>query len=230
MDSGLTKTIGLAAITVLITVFVARASGAPAQEAGGTLADSVAAKKDSGVTPKWIDDPGVLALIGVMNGREMAAANLELSGWHSDTVRALAAQMARDHGELQRSTDSVAALMKMTPVAPALAENVTIAFQAQMDSMVAGRGGMALDRGYVAQQIASHAMMASYIDQISAVADRPELQAWLDVLGGRVDAQIARAKAVQAQLAARDSIVADSVARRDSLRAARAARRNQINR
>jgi len=231
MDSGLTKTIGLAAITVLITVFVARASGTPVQEAAGTLAaDSAALHKDSAVTPKWIDDAGILALIGVMNGREMAASNMELSSWHSDSVRAFAETMVRDHGSLQRSTDSVATLLKMAPVAPALAADVSNAFQAQMDSMMAGRGGVALDRAYVAHQIASHAMMASYIDQLSAATESPELQAWLDVVGGRVDAQITRAKAMQQQLAARDSIVSDSLARRDSLRAERQKRQANRNR
>jgi len=222
MDSGLTKTIGLAACTVLITVFVARASGAPVQEAAGTLAaDSTALQRDSTVTPRWIDDAGILALLGVMNGREMAASNMELSGWHSDSVRAFAETMIRDHAALQRSTDSVASLLKIAPVAPALAAQVADAFQAQIDSMLTGRGGGALDRAYVAHQIASHTMMATYVDQLSAATESPELQAWLDVVGGRVDAQLTRAKAMQTRLAARDSVVSDSLARRDSIRAAR---------
>lgn len=221
MDSGLLKTIGLALVTILITFFVARADGDANQAAGTIALDTAGLQRDTSVTPKWVDDANVLALIGTMNNRQMEAADLELSAWHSDTVRALAASMYRDHAALQRATDSVATEMHLVPVPSALGASVNAAFQAQIDSTMTGRGGMALDRGYVAQQLASHSLMATYLDQMAEVTERPELKAWLDTLGTRVDAQIARAKTAQATLAAADSIVADSLKKRAARRAHR---------
>src|SRR4051812_42312870 len=99
MDSGMTKTVGLAAITVLMAVFVAQAGGGtPMREAGGTIADTTT--RDSVITPKWLGDENALALVGVMNRQHIAAADVELSAWHSDTVRAFAAAMARDHAAM----------------------------------------------------------------------------------------------------------------------------------
>src|SRR6476619_6835119 len=113
MDSGLTQRIGLAAVTAVMTVFVAQADGgATTGQAAGTLAaDTAAVHHDSLVTPKWINDGNVVAIASVMNGRQIAAANVELSSWHSDTVRAIAASLAHEHSELQHSLDSVTAAL-----------------------------------------------------------------------------------------------------------------------
>src|SRR3954468_15340606 len=147
MDSGLQKTIGLAAITALITVFVARADAGGSNSAGGTLAaDSMALNRDSAVTPHWLSDANLLSLVAVMNQKQVAAADLELSGWRSDTVRALASQLVQEHAALQRSADSLAASLKLAPVPGALTGDVAAIFQKQIDSLMAGRGGGALDR------------------------------------------------------------------------------------
>lgn len=220
MDSGLQKTIGLAAITAVITVFVARADGpVPRQprEAAGTLAaDSM--RRDSAVPPKWLNDATVLALVGTMNARQISAADVELSSWHSDTVRAFAATMARDHAELQRSADSLAAALKIAAVPSALSAEVNAVFQAQIDSMPRG---MSLDRAFVREQVASHQLMADYIRQLSGAAHAPEMQAWLATFATRVDAQIARANALNAQFAVADSVAADSLAKRAARRTRR---------
>jgi putative membrane protein len=223
MDSGFQKTIGLAVITAVLTVFVAQADGGATGTAGGTLAAD-SAQRDSTVTPHWLSDANLLSLISVMNQKQIAAADLELGAWRSDTVRAFAAQMASEHAALQRSVDSLATSMKVAPVAGALNGDVMSIFQSQIDSAMAGRGGSALDRAYVGQQVASHTLMSEYLDQFVQIAQRPELRGWLEAAGSRVDAQLARAKAVQGQLAMADSIVADSLARRAE------ARRNRGNR
>jgi predicted outer membrane protein len=224
MDSAFQKTIGLAVITAVLTVFVARADGGSDANAAGTLAaDSAALARDSAATPHWLSDGNLISLVAVMNQKQIAAADLELSGWRSDTVRALAAQLAQEHSALQRSADSLAASIKVTPTAGALTGDVIAIFQAQIDSALAGRGGPALDRAFVGQQVASHRLMSDYLDQFAQLAQRPEVRGWMEAAGARVDAQLARAKVVQGQLAAADSIVADSLARRAE------ARRNRQN-
>lgn len=217
MDSGMTKTIGLAAVTAFLAVFVARADGSTVRQANGTLSDS--ALRDSTATPKWLNDGNLLALLGVMNARHVAAADFELSSWHSDTIRALAASMAREHAELQRSADSLAGAIHLAPVAPALADSVNAAFQIFIDSLYGARGP-GLDRAYVRQQVASHKLMATWSNQLSALAARPEVSAFLGAASARAGAQASRAQSVLAMYAVRDSIVADSLARR-------AARRNR---
>jgi predicted outer membrane protein len=221
MDSNLMKTVGLAAITTLITVFVARADGAPVDgEAGGRLAADTATR-DSSVQPRWMNDANVLSLVSVMNQRQVAAADIELSAWRSDTVRALAASLVHEHSELQHSVDSAASALRVAPVASALNAVVNAAFQAQIDSMAGARGG-ALDRAFVRQQLASHKLMADYLAQLQEVASRPELRGWLESARAKVGAQIMRLQAQQTAFVVADSTAADSLSRRSVSRARKA--------
>lgn len=186
-------------------------------EVAGEVVDDSA---DRAPAEKWIFDPNVLSLLSLMNGRQIAAAEIELEEWHSDTVRVFASQMMHDHAALQRSIDSLVERLNMAPVRPAIAAQIGAAFQAQIDSMVAYRSGPrgSLDRAFVRQQIAGHALMASYIQQLAGVAERPELRALLSSAATVAKTELARARGMQARLAASDSqAVADS-ARKNAAR------------
>jgi len=178
-------------------------------EAGGEVVDSTGAP----VTVKWITDANILSLLGAMNAAAIKAADAELQAWHSDSVRAFASGIARDHAELQHSVDSLAQRIRLAPIAPALANSIGTTLQAQADSL-AGTRGPALDRTYVRQQVASHRLMADYIDQLSSVAERPEVQALLSSAATRVGMDLEHAIALQRALAASDSIAADSTPKR----------------
>ena len=100
MDRRLPQTIGLAVLTALLTIFVAQVDGAPVvREAAGRIAADSGAR-DSAVTIKWLNDANVLALVGVMNGRQIAASQIEAASAHSDSVRALAVSLAKEYAEL----------------------------------------------------------------------------------------------------------------------------------
>lgn len=217
MDRSLSKTIGLAAMTAIITVFVVRADGgATTGEAAGTLAADSAAR-DSLVTPRWISDANVLAIVGTMSAKQVAAADIELSAWRSDTVRALALALRGEHVAMQRGVDSLAASLGLTRVPSALNEEVSLAFQAQVDSL-AGASGAALDRAYVQEQINSHRLMASYLDQLREVAREPAVRGWVEVADAKVAAQLSRLTTQQSAFAVADSITADSLAQRRARR------------
>lgn len=213
MDSSLTKTIGLAAITAVIAGFSARADGPGGREAAGMLASDSGVHVDSTVTPRWVNDANILAAIGAMNARQIAAADIELSAWRSDSVRALAASLAREHADMQHQTDSLAAALHIAPIPSAIVTDMTAAFQAQIDSTLVGRVGGALDRAYLQQQVASHQLMGEYLDQFAELTERPELRNYVETLGGRVDGQLKRMQGQQRQTAVADSIVADSLAK-----------------
>lgn len=219
MDRTLPQTIGLAVLAALLTVFVAQVDGAPVErEAGGTIAgDSLSRLADSTVDVKWLSDANVVALIGTMNGRQIAAADIMLASYHSDTVRALATSLAREHSDLQHSLDSLASTLNIVPASPALTAEVTAEFQAQIDSMLGNRG-MALDRAYVQQQTLSHKLMASYLEQLGGAAQQPALREWIESAGGRVDGQLANIQGQQRAMVVADSIVADSLAKRAASR------------
>src|SRR4051812_27084250 len=127
MDNSVTKIVGLAAVTALIAAFVIRAAGAaePEREAAGVLSirDSASRAKDSAQV-RWLDDGNVMSILALVNAKEIAVADAELQSWRSDTVRALAAGVAREHAELQHSVDSVAQAARIAPIAPAIQQSI----------------------------------------------------------------------------------------------------------
>jgi len=219
MDRRLPQTIGLAALTALLTMFVAQVDGAPVvREAAGQIAADSAGARDSTVTIRWLSDANVLSLVGLMTGRQIAASQIEAAGARSDTVRALATSLTKEYGDLQRSADSLAGALRIAPVPSALNPQVYTEFQTQIDSMMMGKGGTELDRAYLSEQLASHQLMGSYLDRLSGVAQAPELQAWIESADGRVASQITRIQGQQRALVVGDSIVADSLAKRAAAR------------
>lgn len=169
---------------------------------------------DSVVAPPevWVTDANVLAMLNTIAGRQIAADNVELQTWHTDTIRAFAASMAREHSAILHAVDSVATRIKLAPVAPALARDVFVAMQARTDTMSWQRG-LALDRAYVRHQIASNDAAAKLASQLAAVAERPEVAALATSVVERSKSASEKAKALDVQLTKADSVRADSVAK-----------------
>ena len=188
-----------------------------AQRAGGQSSGEVS--NDSVALPpvQWLTDGNILALLGTMNSQQIAAADVELQSWRSDTVRALAAETARVHAELQHSADSLAARIHLAPVAPAVASDLTTAMQAQIDSLKA-TPIRSMDRAFIAEQVAAASLMLSYIDGMTGLTERPELQALLSSAAGAVAAELTRVRGLQLIIARGDSATAADSARADSAR------------
>jgi hypothetical protein len=177
---------------------------------------------------RWLSDANLLSLLGVMNSRQIAAADVELEGWHVDSVRAFAAGVAREHAELQHSADSLSEHLHLAPVAPALAQPVSATLQAQIDT-VRRAEGRALDRVFMRQQVASYQFMTDYLGQLAAVAENPDVQALLSTARDGAATQLNHARALQARLAVSDSVAAaDSAAKLAARLAAKRTRRNTV--
>ena len=181
------------------TVVVRDTSVARVDTAAG---DVVGTWPDGPVRERWITDANVLALFGAMNGRQIAAADIELEDWHNDAARAFAASIAREHADLQHSADSLAARLHITPIAPALAKPWISVMQSQIDSMRRGRT-MTLDRAFVHQQVASHELMLDYLQQLAPAAQSSDLQTMLNDAAKRVASQLDRARVLDTTLAKR---------------------------
>ena len=201
-----------------------RATQGDSAEAGGEVVDSTLRNPDAA----WITDGNVLALAGVFNTRQMAAANVELDTWHTDTIRTYATTIAHEHAELQRAVDSLAARLKIAPVMSALDLQIDSAFRARIDSLRALRGAP-LERAFAHQQVVAEQAIADYADQLTGAARAPEIRALMESTANGARARLTRAKAFDVALATADSIkaaaVADSIQQAEERRAERAAAR-----
>jgi predicted outer membrane protein len=189
----------------------AQRAGRDTAEAGGEVVSdrtAVPGSPDStSVRVRWVTDANIVSLLRLMNSRAISAAEIELDAWHSDTVKNLAIAVEHDHAQLQHWIDSVAERAHINPVAPALAVPITVALQAQIDSF-AGNRGMALDRAYVRQAVATHQLMAGYVEQLSSVAEAPEVVSMLNGAASRFGADLQKAQDVESIMAAADSLAA----------------------
>jgi hypothetical protein len=170
-------------------------------EAGGEVADSTVL--DNGAV--WITDASALALLGVMNARQVAAANVELEAWHSDTIRAFAALVAREHAELQHSADSLAAHIRLVPVMSALDQRIDSAFASRVDSL-RGLRGAPLERAFTHQQVVAEQAIADYANQLTGAVRTPEVQALMESAANAARTRLTRAQSFAAALAMADSI------------------------
>jgi hypothetical protein len=190
------------------------ASAVPRQSSGEVV---VALDKDSAPT-RWLGDNNMLALIRLLNARQTAAADWELQHWGSDTTRALAEEMAREHSAMRYAIDSLALTLQLAPILPALGHEIDSVTQRQLETLQVP-GGRPLDRAYVNEQIASHELMLDYTAKFAAAAEHAQLRALLDTISGRLKAHLARGRTLKKQFAQADSAkaAADS-ARRARLR------------
>lgn len=234
MHSSIGATIAIGTVTALLAGFSAYGEmRAAPNEAGGTVVtDTSGVVRDSNASAgsiRWLTDANVLSLVALMNARQVSAADAELQGWHSDSVRAFAASIAREHAEIQHSADSVAALTKIVPVAPAFAATVSAQMQAQFDSII-GHRSASLDRAFVQQQLASEALVNDYLDQLTATAERPEIQTFVATAAARVSAERAHATALLLSFTKADSVAAADSAAARAARVTRAQRATRSTR
>ncbi|MGH7617202.1 MAG: DUF4142 domain-containing protein, partial [Gemmatimonadaceae bacterium] len=148
----------------------------------------------------------------------------------TDSVRAFAAVVAREHAELQHSIDSVATHLHLGPVMSALGQRIDSGFRARVDSLRA-IGGAPLERAFAHEQVVSEQAIADYTDQLAGAVTAPELEALTESVGNQARAAVSQARTFEAAMIIADSTKAaakaDSVARADSLREAREARRRR---
>jgi predicted outer membrane protein len=183
------------------------------QHAGGEVI-AVRDRDSEPVLVKWMGDDNIIALARLLNVRVKAAADYELQRWGSDTTRALAEEMAREHAAIRYTIDSVAASLGMTPVLPALASEIDSATRRHL-TMLEVAGGRPLDRAYVKEQIASHEYMIDYVTKFAAAAERQALRTAMDTISAKLKTHLASGRALQVEYAKADSLkaVRDSVRR-----------------
>jgi hypothetical protein len=134
------------------------------RQAGGEVAAPL--DKDSAtVAVKWMGDDNIIALARLLNVRVKAAADYELQQWGSDTTRALAEQMAREHAVIRYTIDSLAEALKMTPMLPALGAEIDSVTRQQLTMLYVPVDGRSTGRMWK-EQIASHEYMHRLFDEV----------------------------------------------------------------
>jgi putative membrane protein len=185
------------------------------RQAGGEVI-AVLDRDSEPVVMKWIGDDNIIALARLLNVRVKAGADYELQQWGSDTTRAFAEAMAREHAAIRYSIDSLAEALKLTPVLPALSAEIDSVTRQQL-TMLYVPGGRPLDRAYVKEQIASHEYMLDYLTKFGAAAERQELRAMMDTISAKLKTHLTSGRALKAEYEKADSLKAV----RDSVRRAR---------
>ncbi len=140
-----------------------------------------------------LSDANIVALLTLGNQDEIAAGTAARAHAASPDVRDFAAQLVRDHVELQHGLDSAAALRHITAVPPASAETLATRMQHVRDSV--GRlSGDEFDRAFIMSQVASHEKTVDDLNHFASLVTDTLLHGTLVDADHRVHAHLDRAK------------------------------------
>jgi hypothetical protein len=193
----------------------ARAKAAAQTTSAGDVALDSAAQT---VNAHWLTDSNVVALVGLLDQRQQDLAHLELTGWASDTVQALATSMAQAYAAQQQSLDSLSGALHLPPALPAVGVALDTSLQ-QRVATLQGLGAARLDSAFLRAAAAQDAWAANYLDQLATVATAPELAAFAAKAANRATLQLS---AINQFIAMRSARVASDSASADSIRRKRA--------
>jgi hypothetical protein len=141
------------------------------------------------VNAHWLTDSNVVALLAVIDQRQMDLARAELQGWASDTVQMLAVNMLREYQAQQQSLDSLASALLIPGSMPALGVSLDTSLQ-RHTAALAGLGAARLDSAFLREAQAQNAWAARYFDQLSIIATAPELAAFAAGASNRATLQL----------------------------------------
>jgi putative membrane protein len=167
-----------------------------------TPADSASAASAAGAPAAGaMSNANVASLIGLTNASEIGAAKVAQDKATNADVKAYAKQMIAEHQAMQKSLDSLTAAMKVTPQAPAAADQKKQAGDQMLATLESTAKGAAFDKAYIDGQVQAHQQALSDLQGFSANAPDPQLKSLIDAAIPKVQAHLDKAQQLQSKLA-----------------------------
>lgn len=183
------------AILCVLAAACRRGDGAVPADTNRIAAGDTAAIADGPPTER-----GVLTLLSQLNGAEIGGAQGVLPTLGDPTVRAYAQRMMADHGAMDSALKALPLHDAPSPFPPA--QFITMRAGATQVSGVlsAMPAGPALDRAYVASQVAGHAQAMDSLRHWRGAVRDDGLRAAIDGALAKVQEHLDAARAIQAAL------------------------------
>lgn len=144
--------------------------------------------------PSRLDDAGIAALVAQIHAAEVQGARQLGERLQTEEVRAFAAAMRGEHGEM---ADAVAGKGGGAP--PQLA-TMRAAARGQTELLATLPAGDTHDRAYMAAQVLRHAQALDSLRRWQRVARAAEVRAAIDAALPRVERHLAEARRLQSRL------------------------------
>jgi putative membrane protein len=188
--------------TVAAVSLVTLATAACQRDVGASRADTTraAAGDTSGVAAGPLTDRGVVTLLSQVNGAEIGAAQGALPRIGDPTVRAYAQKMLRDHAALDSAVKALPVNETPAPFPPA--QFITMQAASKHLGAVLGTmaAGPALDRAYMASQVADHAQAMDSLQHWRGAVRDQALRTALEGAMAKVQEHLNDARAIHAAL------------------------------
>ncbi|HET9426113.1 MAG TPA: DUF4142 domain-containing protein, partial [Gemmatimonadaceae bacterium] len=158
----------------------------------------------------WLTDSNIVALASQVNSSAQGTAQLQAQAWTSEALRALAADVLRDHARMQFAIDSLASQKRIPAQLPAVAASM----QAPYDSALATQAGLPVmerEPKFLDLLIAEHQRSIVDFGALAGNASDPDLRALLANRGVLMEqTHASRAKLIKAAMQRADSARQDS--------------------
>jgi putative membrane protein len=143
-------------------------------------------------------DNTIFATLASVNKAEVDAGSLARERVSDPSVRAFAGDMVREHTELQRQADQLAAKLELAP--QPLADDTVQARAAAAETTLNAAQGAAFDRAYLRSQIDAHDNAVRMLRSAQGAAANPELKALIRGTVPKVQQHLQRARDLQRRL------------------------------
>jgi hypothetical protein len=166
----------------------------------------------------WFTDSNAVALASMVNAAGQDIARIESQEWRSESARALAADIIREHAAFQYALDSISGKLKLPPQVPAVQADMKAAYDT-LAAAFAAQPVMERDSNFVDALVKQHARTTMDFAAIAGNVTDPDLRALIANRGILMEqTHVARAQLLAASAARADSTAA---AKEDSIRKAK---------
>lgn len=171
--------------------------------AGCTRADGDGAEvtvADTAAVSPGLDDAGIAALVAQLHAAEVEGAREAAERLQTPEVRAFAAAMVQEHGEMTPAASAATGEGSPGATAPPQLATMRAAARAHADLLAALPPGDTYDRTYMAVQVLRHAQAADSLRRWQRAARGDETRALVDATLPRVQTHLAESRRLQARL------------------------------
>jgi len=143
---------------------------------------------------------GIASLIGLTNGGEIDAGKIAEDKATNADVKAYAKQMIAEHRAMQKSLDSLAAALTLTPTPPPAADQKRQMNEQTAATLNATAKGAAFDKAYIDGQVQGHQQALNDLQGFSANATDAQLKQLIDGAIPKVQQHLDKAQQLQSKL------------------------------
>lgn len=154
--------------------------------------------------PGTLSDANMVSIMNTADRSDIEGGHLAEMKASNAKAKAYGHQMVADHSAMLQETKQLSRRLKLTPVSPALGEQLMEEHDESMQTL-RNKSGPDFDRGYIDHEITMHEQLIKLVDSASGSADNPALKQLLLQAKSKLQSHLEAARGIKRQLVAQQT-------------------------